>query len=58
MVQQIKSYKTLEVENNKVTDVEHVVGAKDKGKKKEVGIKIKEPTKVTQIHDKMPPSSI
>ena len=58
MVQRIGIYKTTEVENNRARDVEFAIGAKDNGKKHEVGIKINEPVKVIQIHNTMSPSNI
>ena len=58
VIQQIKNYSALEVDNNKVKDVEPIVGSKDKGKQKEIGVKIKEPTNIVQIHDSMSPSDI
>ncbi|MDF3686329.1 hypothetical protein [Enterobacter hormaechei] len=50
MIQQIKSYKTLDVKQ----DVEHVVGVQDKVKQKEVGIRINEPKKPIQIDHGVP----
>ena len=54
VVQQIKSYKTLEVENNKGKDVYNVASTKDKGKQKEVGTRISEPFHVIQIQNLSP----
>ena len=58
VVHKIRSYKTLEVENNRAKDVEYVVGAKDKGKQKEVGTKVNEPTKFIHVHDDISPFDI
>ena len=58
VIQHIKNYSALEVSNNKEKDVEHVVDAKDKGKQKEIGVKIKELEKIIQIHDSMSPFAI
>ena len=58
MVQQIRSYKALEIENNKAKDVEPIMGAKDKAKQKQIGVKIRELAKIFQIHDSMLPSNI
>ena len=54
MVQQIGSYKALEVENNKGNDMSNVVNVRDKGKQKEVAVRISEPSNVIQIHDLSP----
>ena len=51
VVQQIRSYKALEVENNREKDVSNVATARDKGKQKEVGIRINELANVIQIQD-------
>ena len=49
VIQNIKSYKALETKR----DVGHSVEFQDKGKQKEIGIRINEPTKVIQIYDSM-----
>lgn len=54
MVQQMKSYKAIEVKK----DAKHAIDVHDKGKQKEIGIKINEPTKFIQIHDSLSPSDI
>ena len=58
VIQQIKNYSALEVDNNRLKDVEPIVGPTDKRKKKEIGIRINEPVKIVQIHDSMFPSDI
>ena len=58
VIQQIRNYSALEVDNNKVKYVEPSMGARDKGKQKEVGIRFNEPAKIVQIHDSMSPSDI
>ena len=58
IIQQIKNYSALEVDNNKVKDVERVVDTKEKGKQKDIGFKIKELAKIIQIHDFMSPFDI
>ena len=57
-MQQIRNYNSLGVDNNRVKDVEPIVGPKDKGKKKEIGVKINEPVKIVQIYDSMSLSDI
>ena len=54
VIQQIKTYKTLEAKR----DVEHAIDIQDKGKQKEVGIRINEPVKIVEIYDSMSPSDI
>ena len=54
VIQQIKSYKALEAKR----DVGHVIDVQDKGKQKEVGIRINEPENAVQIYDSMSPSNI
>lgn len=58
VIQQVKSYAAMEAENNTVRHMEPVVGAKDKGKEKAIGVTIREPTKVIQIQDTMTPSDV
>ena len=58
VIQQVRNYRALEVDNNRVKDVEPTAGPKDKGKNKEIGIRINELVKVIQIHDSMSPSDI
>ena len=54
MVQQIRSYKALEVENDKGKDMSNVASIRDKEKQKEVGIRISELSNVIQIQDLSP----
>lgn len=58
IIHQVRNYSTLEVDNNRVNDVEPTVGAKDKGEQKEIGVKINELIKIVQIYDSMSLSDI
>ena len=57
VVQQIKSYKALKFENGEGKDMSNVASTRDKGKQKEVGVRINEPSDVIQIQD-LSPSNI
>ena len=58
MIEQVKSYRTIQVENTNDKDIGYVATAKDKGRQKEVGVKIKEPSKVIQIQETISFSNI
>lgn len=53
VIQKIRNYPPLEVDNNQINLVKPVVGAMDKGKLKESGIKISEPVNIVQIYGQM-----
>lgn len=57
-IQQVKNYKTIPIESSEDKNVGSPATTKDKGKQKEIGAKIKEPTKAVQNQTTMSISNI